>query len=512
MNRVALSLGVLAAAAVVAVAPAQAAYASSTIATASTSGFALTAQADNSAVIATTLTTKRTTLSTGKATKSGKAGLCWPTPFNPGVDARGYCWNNATDDDGSTGWNPQGFSVPHDATGDGLWGGVRWEVVSWHNGDDSEDRLRFVNRSGSTPMYFDVALVVFSSSGAVTRRAGHADGVAWYGDKLYIANGRVLDIVDLGDLTAYDLGPYHYVLPVRYTYVTSSSPCVPATGSTPCLNGISFDRSRGALLTNEYYNADSSAGRLVSWPLNLSTGRPTGAAGAAWTTPVWKMQGVTYAGGDFFISGLCPSSYNNSYRQPACVHKGGVGQATSVLTEVPDMTENLDWDASTGRIRGVNEVAQSDRAVPQRVVFDFSPTARAITVGRFRNVNSNMCLLPYGASLNDGAYIVQAPCDGKSAQNWYWNGNEMRSFVSNSCITVQNSSDAVNAHIVQQACNGSSYQFWSRITGNSGSMLYSAGSRLCMVPYAGSKSAGADIMQGNCDANSLAYAWIGYTP
>ncbi|GAA4885996.1 hypothetical protein GCM10023235_78870 [Kitasatospora terrestris] len=91
------------------------------------------------------------------------------------------------------------------------------------------------------------------------------------------------------------------------------------------------------------------------------------------------------------------------------MHKGSPGGSTSVLTAVPDMTQNLDWDSSTGRIRGVNEVGQLDRALPQRLVFDFAPTARSITTVRFKNVNSGMCLTPYGGSLNNGANIVQWP-------------------------------------------------------------------------------------------------------
>ncbi|MEU4424370.1 RICIN domain-containing protein [Actinoplanes sp. NPDC024001] len=507
----AVGAGLLAVAALC-VAPAGAAHASTTIAATSTSGFNLSLQADNSATIAATLNASRVALTPAMAERPGKAGLCWPTPFNPGVGANGYCWDSA-DDTGSNGWSPQGFSVPHDAAGDGRWNSVRWEVTSWHNSNDTQIRLRFTNRNTSPPTYADVALVVFSGSGVV-QRAGHADGVTWYGDKLYIVSGRVLDIVDLGDLTAYPnvFAGFDYVLPVRYTYRTTSSPCVPATGTTPCLNGVSFDRSRGALLTNEYYNADVAGGRLISWPLNLSTGLPAGTAQAAWTSPVHKMQGVTYDGASFFISGLCPSTYNNSYRQPACVHKGAAGEATSVLTQVPDMTQNLDWDASTGRVRGINEVHQSTEFLPQRLVFDFAPTARAITVGRFRNVNSNMCVLPYAASLNDGAYIVQAACDGKSAQNWYWNGAEMRSFVSDRCMTVEGASNAAGVHIIQAACTNSAYQRWTRVTGNGGAMLVNEGSGKCLVPYAGSKSSGANIMQGNCDATSRAYAWIGYTP
>jgi hypothetical protein len=515
-----LGVGLLVAAAALLLVPAQAAVASSTITAVTAGGFTLTPHQNNTSngtIIDSTLTSKRTSLTAALGTEitHAEAGLCYPTPFNPGVSANGYCWTDPEDITGNTHWEPQGFAVPHDSSRDGQWGGARWELVAWHHGpSDEEIRLRFVNRSDALH-YVDVALVVFGQGGSVVRRGGHADGVAWYGNKIYIGYGHVLDIADLGDLTAYTgIADYNYVLPVRYTYMTTtavngSGACVPDSGNTPCLNGLSFDRARSGLISNEY-DASTSNGRLVAWNLNLTTGLPTGSASGAWTTPVWGMQGVTEAQGAFFVSGLCPSSYNNSYRQPACVHTGSIGGGTHVLSEVPDMTEGIDWDSSTGRIRGVNEVEQYDRALPQRLVFDFLPVASGITVGRFRNINSNMCMLPYAASLNDGAYLVQAACDGKSAQNWYWDGNQMRSFVSNSCITAQGT--AVNSHIIEKACNGSASQSFTRETGNGGAMLRNAASGLCMVPYAGSKSSGADIMLGNCDAGSLAYAWGGYTP
>jgi hypothetical protein len=47
------------------------------------------------------------------------------------------------------------------------------------------------------------------------------------------------------------------------------------------------------------------------------------------------MQGVVRAEGSFFISGACPSSFDVSYREPACVHKGAPGHSTHVLTAGP---------------------------------------------------------------------------------------------------------------------------------------------------------------------------------
>ncbi|MFE5086583.1 RICIN domain-containing protein [Streptomyces mirabilis] len=174
------------------------------------------------------------------------------------------------------------------------------------------------------------------------------------------------------------------------------------------------------------------------------------------------------------------------------------------------MTQNLDWDASTGRVRGVNEVAQADRVLPQRLVFDFAPTARPIETVRFRNVSSGKCLLPYGGSLNDGAQVVQWDCNGTSAQNWYWDGSRIRNFQSDRCLTVYGGSTANGAEMTQWRCNGSHAQDWSRATGTAGgSLLVNGGSNLCLTTYGGSSSNGAVSEQWSCQADNAAHNWTG---
>ncbi|WP_146075280.1 RICIN domain-containing protein [Streptomyces sp. Ru71] len=504
------------------------AYAASGIIPVASDKFVLSRQADYSTAVDKTLTGSRvgdTLLHGLTGGRSGKAGLCYPTPFNPGVDADGYCWGEPTDADesGTNGWAPQGFSVPHTSAGDGYWAGERWEVTSWHLGSDNrQSRLRFVDRTSATPRYYDVALVDFGGGTSVTPHMSHADGVVWYENRLFVANGGTLDVVELRDLTRYSgISGFDYVLPVRARYTTtvgtSDGKCVPAAGTWPCMNGLSFDREHSALVSNEYYNVDGSGGRIVQWPFDLGTGYFPGTANtaeAAWVSPVWRMQGVVRAEGSFFISGQCPSSFDVSYREPACVHKGAPGDSTHVLTAVPDMAQNLDWDASTGRIRGVNEVAQADQAYPQRLVYDFYPTARPITTVRFRNVKSGKCLIPYGSSLNNGANVVQWDCNGKSGENWFWNGSEIRNFQSNRCLTVYGSSTANGAYAVQWECNGSTAQRWSGVTGaaGGGSLLVNGNSGLCLTIYGGGTSNGTVATQWTCDKTETAHSWIGYTP
>ncbi|WP_327287677.1 RICIN domain-containing protein [Streptomyces sp. NBC_01198] len=457
---------------------------------------------------------------------AGKSGLCFPTPFNPGVDADGYCWNNPTDDGGRDSWAPQGISVPHDAAGDGSWRGNRWQVVSWHGGEsDSLSKLRFVDRGSSTPRYVDVLMVTAGSGGSVIPRGSHADSVVWYGDNLLVGAGGRLDVYQLGDLRRAKGGlqGYAYVLPVRYVYRTTSASgaaCNSVTGTAPCLNGMSFDRANSALTTNEYVQADAAGGRLIRWPFDPETGLPragngssfgTVPASAAWTSPVWHMQGVVYAQGSFFISGACPSRYHTGYRESSCVHKGPPGGATSVLTAAPDMTQNLDWDASTQRVQGVNEVDQSTQKYPQRLVFDFAPNARAITTVRLKNVNSGKCLMPSGSALDNGATVVQQTCDGSSAESWYWNGSEIRDFQSDRCLTVYGGKTAAGTTMVQWDCNKSSAQQWTRGPDGAGggSMLVDTNAHMCLTIDGARTDDNAPATQWPCLSASTAHYWTG---
>lgn len=236
--------------------------------------FTLSRQADHSGAVDSTLTGSRVgpaLLHDLTGGRSGKAGLCYPAPFNPGVDADGYCWGEPTDGDesGTSQWAPQGFSVPRTSAGDGYWEGKRWEVTAWHLGSDNrQSRLRFVDRTSDTPRYYDVALVDFGGGTSVTAHRSHADGVVWYENRLFVANGGTLDVFDLDDLTRYSrISGFDHVLPVRARYTTTvGSPtgrCLPAAGAWPCMNGLSFDREHSALVSNEYYDVNGSGGRIV---------------------------------------------------------------------------------------------------------------------------------------------------------------------------------------------------------------------------------------------------------
>ncbi|MGW0607441.1 RICIN domain-containing protein [Streptomyces sp. NPDC002640] len=469
-----------------------------------------------------------------------KSGLCFPEPFHPGAGANGFCWNNSVDDSGSDRKAPQGISLPHTETTDGVWGGRKWQVVSWHGAErDASNnpsvdtaypygnyaKLRFIDRGSAPPRYFDVFLGRLAADGTVTPSNGtHGDSVVWYKNNLLVGSGQHLEVFRLEDLmvTSGLNKPkgLDYFLPRAYRYSTTpigdTDNCGTQTDNEPCLTSLSLDRTNDALLSSEWVTKSSAhPGRIVRWPFDLSTGLPKNGVSAlgAWLSPIRSMQGVINIQGTFYVSGLCPGSFQTGYRESACVHKGAPGGYPSVVTAVPDMTQNLDYDSSTGRIHGVNEVEQAGEVLPQRLVFDFDPTPSSVTPVRFRNVNSGKCLLPYGGSLNDGADVVQWTCQDNTAESWYWVGNTIRHFHSKKCLTVYGGSTSNGAVLNEWTCNGSAAQSWTRETGTAGgAVLRNGGSNLCMTIYGGSVDDNAVATQWSCQAGNVAHNWIGYTP
>ena len=97
-----------------------------------------------------------------------------------------FKWNDG--DNGVDYWIPQGITGSAAATEDGLVGGHRSLVVSWYGPDGA--RLTFVNADNGFTKYRHV-LLVEPSGNSFKPISTHAGGVAWYGDKLYVAETKV---------------------------------------------------------------------------------------------------------------------------------------------------------------------------------------------------------------------------------------------------------------------------------------------------------------------------------
>ncbi|MFI6639413.1 RICIN domain-containing protein [Streptomyces sp. NPDC050504] len=464
----------------------------------------------------------------------GKAGTCYPAAFHPGADASGYCWNNEDDATGGpVGWTPQGLSPRVDRPS--------WQVASWHSGDNKFARLTFVDRSAAAPRFNHVLLVTPGGTTGFSALASHADSIVWKGDRLLLGSGRYVFEFDARNLMRVNTQDervgivggnasakfHNYILPISETYISSnqaSEAClagegakdVPGTASGTCVTSLSYSGDGRSLVSSEYV-PNASGGRIVQWP-DLKSGAATTAT-AVWRSPVHSMQGALLAEGSLFISGKCPASFDNGGeirykadgtpipRENACIHKAAPGGAPSVLTAVPDMTQNLAYDPAEKRVWGISERYFEVR---NRLVFSVAPTVTPVTAVRFKNIGSDKCLAPYGALIKPGINATQWDCNGKSPQNWYWDGRTIRNFSSRLCLTVEGASDSNGAQITQWTCNGSPYQDWTlRASAAGGAQIVSDGSKLCLTSHAGSAGNGANIVQWACDPTQIKHSWNG---
>lgn len=340
--------------------------------------------------------------------RTGSRGLCHPTNLNTDYRIDGFCWDRA--DDTSSEWTPQGLTGSHDAAPGGTWRDKYVYIASWHYTGNEFARISVVDNSpGKPPTYHHVLLVdpYGSGSGADFRAVGdpasprtpkpggHADGVAWYGNKLFVATGHQIQVYDLrhlwrmSDNSVADVGVrggrssarYHnWALPMIGLYY-NAAPGAACTDSVPCLTSLSLDRTgEDGLITSEF--AAKGGRPVVRWPLSgnglLETdtaGNSTGTvtADAAYRVPIWKVQGAATDGEYYYFSGECPAYAGSTDPDvPYCIHWARPGQAPHVLTYAPPLTQNLSWSPSAGRLWGINERANYS-GPGKRVVFSLDP-------------------------------------------------------------------------------------------------------------------------------------------
>jgi hypothetical protein len=345
---------------------------------------------------------------------TGVEGLCHDTGLSSTLSPSGWCWDSADDTSDSYtstgGWTPQGITGSYDAQPGGLWDNHKAFLASWHwdvnMGTSSAQanvyaRVTLVNADNNAIHYNHLLLVQpeknADGSGTFTQTPGtHADGVVWYGNKVFVANGRQLQVYDLrhiwkvnsqtssvGVSGGTSSAHYsNYALPmIGEYYTTDGGACQVVTGTTPCLNSLSLDRSgTDALVSAEYYNG--AGGRIVRWPLDYLTALPTTSdpsgigvshASAGFTSPIWQMQGAATDGTTYWMAGLCPTGVGADPYDSAgysCIHYAASDAAPHVLTTSPPLTEDLGYDPAKGRIWGLNE--RINKTTGERVVFSIN--------------------------------------------------------------------------------------------------------------------------------------------
>ncbi|TDD77795.1 hypothetical protein [Actinomadura rubrisoli] len=264
--------------------------------------------------------------SPGQRRLGGGCGKAAGVPAQSAV----YCWDK--EDFTTRTWVPQGVTSVSDAAADESFDG-RPMLVSWYAATGI--RVTFVNPDRRT--YRHVLLVYPTMKGRQATYGDigvHAGGIAWFGNKLYVADTRAgLREFDMGQI--YDLGQskagstenpgwvgrhgdkyyahgYRYVMPQTgsWQYVQGKAPLNRCRGAGPLRTSwTSIDRTgwqQPVLIAGEYCAAARPRGRVVTWPLRVGTGLggPGDIARATWaaTLPDRKIQGGVRTHGYWWFS------------------------------------------------------------------------------------------------------------------------------------------------------------------------------------------------------------------
>jgi hypothetical protein len=330
-------------------------------------------------------------MASGPATRP----ICHETDLHVATTYDGMCWSE--EDDTSFKWYPQGIT----GSGDGVTEpkalyatcrGCPWRevlAVSWHNRRNTAARVSFVNiTNGPANATYNHALLVEpdTTKRRFHRIASHADGLAWYGHKLYLFSSgfaaiRVFDLRHFWAMTdttstttgcdaqtgACSAAGMSYALPqIGYYRYADGKPCASRTGTHPCFSGVSLDRSTtpDSLVTSEYNVRPG--GRIVRWPLSSRTSRLLKSRDGlvrpkeGWTTSLQRVQGVAFAGNRAVVSGLCPEgappvSYmaggtasTDGARVKACLFQATLSPHRRVLssrywTTAPNNVQNVSY-------------------------------------------------------------------------------------------------------------------------------------------------------------------------
>ncbi|WP_248958565.1 hypothetical protein [Sphaerisporangium perillae] len=280
--------------------------------------------------------------------------ICHATDVHVSASVQGFCWASA--DDSTNVWYPQGIT----GSGDGANGSVLYTpcsgcaakkivAVSWHSsyhheaGENRLARVSFVDVTNGVvgANYRHVLLVEPDGTSAGYHAIpSHADGIMWYGNKLFMVTGgdpavsggdrlvRVFDLRHIWRMSSTSSGSvgctssacsaaYHiYALPEigYYRFAGSGGVCVSLDLSNPCMTSVSLDRSGypDAMVTTEF-KSGGSGGKIMRWPLDADTALLKKSADgyvhpiAGWTSPVWDTQGGVFTGSHGLLAGRCPN-------------------------------------------------------------------------------------------------------------------------------------------------------------------------------------------------------------
>ncbi|OLZ71529.1 hypothetical protein AV521_11390 [Streptomyces sp. IMTB 2501] len=442
--------------------------------------------------------------------------LCHTTGINGTLKYNGFCWDE-TDDwtsayDPAGGWHPQGFTASHDADPSGTIDGHHLYMATWYYGhgssqNEEEDaklrnlkaRISILESTGTDWSYGHVLLVKPTGSRANPNFTSvndvHADGMVWYGNRLFVANGGELQIYDLNHLWMVNSiskesgisggtssAEYHqWALPMvaRYSNRTKAEQDnakpkersnMYCTGPIACLSSLSLDRSVSPprLVSGRHGDADRTTPvDVIRWPIeDLGEGGTSPVtATAAYQAPVHGLQGVATDGTYYYMSAMCETDYMGVTNPTdpdaySCIWRAKPNGTVSILTRDSPLTQNLSYSFSSGRLWGMNE------RTGKRVVFSLLP--RRIDDAQYLyNDYSKLCA-GAGNKIENSTPVIQWGCT--SAQDERWVFEETKDNNGNPAYIVQNaysgkcmgpaSSLANGAGMIQYTCNGAVDEKW----------------------------------------------------
>ncbi|MGW2301734.1 RICIN domain-containing protein [Streptomyces sp. NPDC001809] len=440
--------------------------------------------------------------------RDGIPGLCHGTGLNGTMRYDGYCWDSELDHsdytDAEGGWMPQGFAGAHAATADGRYQGLSsLNVSSWYYGTyvgsrkpttiEEYSRVTLTQAFNDSVSFGHIALVEPVNGGFKSLTyLSHADGIAWYEDKLFVANGMELQVYDLQNLwrmtdtsssaTGLSGGKasarhHKWALPLvaRYTTkknaVIDSDPqpfgpgghraCNPTLGPL-CLSNVSVDRSTSSLVSIEAINGGGA--RSARWNLPSLASLPPSldsVGGTYLTSPVWGINGIVRDGatGNYFMAGACPAGYpmGKDGKSYSCIHMAKPGEAPRVISQAPKLSQGLSWDPREQRLWGINEALGG-----LRVVFSLQPYAGRVDADGFGWLVNPwrpgfICATPQGDKTDNGTPVTIWACSGSASQRWKLDNGLLVHKASGKCLTPQGNGASVNgALLTLWTCNPAS--------------------------------------------------------
>ncbi|PCC72223.1 hypothetical protein SAMN02745121_01432 [Nannocystis exedens] len=281
-------------------------------------------------------------------------------------DYVGFRWNAG---DGAVDyWYPQGITGSSDARADHKVGGKRLLLVSWYHKIEREPtdppargvRLSLVDISDLDSIHYRHLLLVtptgdgpdvnFAAANTKSGDALHAGGIAWVGDRLYVASTsagfRVYDMSRIFETTASDdeaaIGiaggkvqahGYRYAVPEigRYNLTADSCPLR--------FSAVALDRSADppVLVTAEYMT--DLTGRLARWPIDLDSTRLVENGGTVFALDA-ALAGQTRTQGAVTYEGVYYMSCSSQAQQWGRLYRN-LPDSTSEITAWPDGPEDL---------------------------------------------------------------------------------------------------------------------------------------------------------------------------